>query len=100
VYTRCAGVSGRNCDVYEFDGRRERKVGGASSSRCSEFAPSIWNGTVAFGRSGPGKCKGLYVKGERGTALRLDKAVPADTDIRAGKVAYLYAPSGRKSSIR
>jgi hypothetical protein len=100
VYTRCAGVSGRNCDVYKFDGKRERKVGGASSSRCSEFAPSIWNGTVAFGRSGPGNCKGLYVKGERGSALRLDKAVPADTDIRAGKVAYLYAPSGRKSSIR
>jgi hypothetical protein len=100
VYTRCAGVLGRNCDVYQFDGQRERKVKGASGSRCSEFAPSIWKGAVAFGRSGPGSCKGLYVKAERGGALRLDPAIPADTDIRAGKVAYLLAPSGRKSAIR
>src|SRR6266516_3726694 len=52
VYTRCAGVSGRNCDVYEFDFARdrERKVPGASSSRCSEFAPSIWQGAIAFAR--------------------------------------------------
>jgi hypothetical protein len=99
VYTRCAGVSGKDCDVYQFDGKRESKVKGASSSHCSEFAPSVWNGTVAFGRTGPGTCKGLYVKGERGTALRLDKRVPADTDLRRGMVAYLLA-SSQKSDLR
>jgi hypothetical protein len=100
VYTRCAGVSGRSCDIQESDGKHERKVPGASSRRCSEFAPSIWKGTVAFARSGPGRCDGLYVKGRRGKALRLDKRVPADTDIRAGKVAYLHFPSRGKSVIR
>jgi hypothetical protein len=101
VYSRCA-ISGRNCDVYEFDlfTRREAKVAGASSSRCSEFAPSIWLGTVAFARSGPGACDGLYVKGTRGTALRLDRRVPADTDIRQGRVVYLHAPSPDRTFIR
>jgi hypothetical protein len=100
AYTRCAGVSREGCDVYQFDGKRESKVKGASSSSCSEFAPSIWNGTVAFGRTGPGTCRGLYVTGERGTAFRLDKRVPADTDIRAGKVAYLHIPARGDSVIR
>jgi hypothetical protein len=102
VYTRCAGVSGSGCDVYEFDfGRaRERKLAGASTSRCSEFAPSIWQGAVAFTRSGPGDCDGLYVKGARGPALKLDRRVAAETDFRAGRVAYLYAPNSRRTSIR
>jgi hypothetical protein len=100
LYTRCAGVSGRNCDVYRFDGKQESKVEGASSRRCSEFAPSVWRGTVAFGRSGPRKCEGLYVKGDRGKALRLDKRIPADTDILRGEVAYLHFPSSRRSVIR
>jgi hypothetical protein len=101
VYTRCAGLSGRNCDVYEFNlmTRTERKLPGASSTRCSEFAPSVWDGTVAFGRSGPGKCAGLYVKGQRGRALRLDRRIPAETDIRAGRVAYLHV-TGRNTHIR
>jgi hypothetical protein len=100
VYPRCGGVSGRNCDIYRFDGERETKVAGASTRRCSEFAPSLWKGTVAFARSGPRKCPGLYVKARRGAALRLDKRVPADTDIRAGKVAYLHFPSRGNSIIR
>jgi hypothetical protein len=102
VYTRCAGVSGRNCDVYEFDfaRTRERKLPGASTSRCSEFAPSIWQGAVAFARSGPGGCNGLYVKGRRGSALLLDHRVAAETDFREGRVAYLYAPDSRRTSIR
>ena len=99
VYTRCAGLSGRNCDVYRFDGRTESKVSGASSARCSEFAPSIWNGIVAFGRSGSRRCNGLYLKG-RGPALRLDKRVPADTDIRGNRIAYLYTPNARRTMIR
>jgi hypothetical protein len=101
VYSRCS-VSGRNCDVYEYDlfARRESKLPGASSARCSEFAPSIWLGTVAFARSGGGDCDGLFVKGTRGTALRLDRRVPADTDIRQGRVAYLHVPSPERTYIR
>ena len=102
VYTRCSGVSGRNCDIYEYDfvRKRELKVSGASTSRCSEFAPSIWQGTIAFARRGPRGCNGLYVKGPHGAALMLDRRVPADTDIREGKVAYLYAPSAKRTEIR
>jgi len=102
VYTRCAGVSGRSCDVYKYDfaQRRERKVAGASTTRCSEYAPSIWDGTVAFARSGSKSCRGLYVKGPQGAALLLDRRIPADTDIRAGRVAYLYAPDSRRTYIR
>lgn len=102
VYTRCAGVSARNCDVYEwnFTQNRESKVAGASTSRCSEFAPSIWEGSVAFARSGPRGCAGLFVKGPRGAALRLDSRIPADTDIREGRVAYLHIPSPQQSVIR
>jgi hypothetical protein len=102
VYARCAGISGRNCDVYEYDfaRARERKLPGASTSRCSEFAPSVWQGAVAFARSGSRRCNGLYVKGTRGAALLLDRRVAADTDFREGRVAYLYAPNSRTTSIR
>jgi hypothetical protein len=102
VYTRCAGVSGRSCDIYQFDFARgrERKLRGASTPRCSEFAPSIWQGVVAFARSGGRGCDGLYVKGSRGAALRLDRRVPAETDFREGRVAYLQAPDARRTSIR
>jgi hypothetical protein len=102
VYTRCAGLSGRNCDVYSYDLARGREttVKGASNSRCSEFAPSIWEGTVAFARSGGRGCNGLFIKGLRGAPLRLDRRIPADTDIRQGKVAYLYAPDSRHTYIR
>lgn len=98
VYTRCAGLTGRDCDVWELDyGRgRERKLPGASSARCSEFAPSLWIGSVAFARAGPGECSGLYVV-RRGHRLRLDRRVPADTDLRARRVTYLYVPAGDPS---
>jgi hypothetical protein len=102
VYTRCAGVSGKNCDVYQYDftRKRESKVAGASTSSCSEYAPSIWEGTVAFARSGSKRCRGLYVKGPKGAALRLNTRIPADTDIRSGRVAYLYAPDSTHTFIR
>jgi hypothetical protein len=99
VYTRCGGVSGRNCDVYGFDGKVESKVRGASSSNCSEFAPSIWKGIIAFARSGSKRCNGVYLKG-RGPMLRLDKRVPAETDIRGNRIAYLYTPGARRTVIR
>jgi hypothetical protein len=93
VYTRCAGLSGKNCDVWQYDGfdRKERKVPGASSARCSEFAPSVWIATVAFARSGPAGCNGLYIA-RRGKATKLDERVPAETDLRAHRVAYLHIP--------
>lgn len=91
VYTRCAGLSGQGCDIWEYDDgkRRERKLPGASRQQCSEFAPSIWIGTVAFARSGPGTCPGLFVA-RRGRVRRIESRVPAQTDIRGPRVAYLY----------
>jgi hypothetical protein len=98
VYTRCAGLSGRDCDVWQYDGfdRTERKVPGASSARCSEFAPSVWLGTVAFARTGGSGCRGLYVT-RRGVTRKLDDRVPADTDLRGDRVAYLYLPPANTS---
>jgi hypothetical protein len=103
VYTRCAGLSGQGCDVWRYDDstRKERKVPGASSGRCSEFAPSVWLGTVAFARTGPGDCPGLYVV-RQGRLRRLEGRVPAQTDIRGSTVAYLYTRAGDPaiSSVR
>jgi hypothetical protein len=95
VYTRCAGLSGQGCDVWQYDDgkRRERKVPGASSEHCSEFAPSVWIGTIAFARTGPGNCAGLYVV-RRGRVHRLEGRVPSQTDVRGSRVAYLYTPAG------
>ena len=98
VYTRCAGVSGRNCDVYEFNfaTSRERKLPGASSSRCSEFAPSVWQGAVAFARSGSQGLQRPLRQGAQGhAAASSSRRVPADTDFREGRVAYLH---GRAAS--
>jgi hypothetical protein len=101
VYTRCAGVSGHNCDVYEFNfaTSKERKLPGASTSRCSEFAPSISQGAVAFARRGSKGCNGLYVKGRKGGALKLESRVPADTEFREGRVAYQQV-TGQRTQIR
>jgi hypothetical protein len=103
AYTRCAGVSGSGCDVWLYnDGtRREHKVAGASSARCSEYAPSVWIGTVAFARTGPGNCPGLYVV-RRGHVRRLETSTPSQTDVRGSRVAYLLTPAGDRSrtSIR
>jgi len=88
VYTRCAGLSGEGCDVWMYNEatRREHRVPGASSSRCSEFAPSVWIGAVAFARSGPGNCPGLYIV-RRSHVRRLDGRVPSQTDIRGSRIA-------------
>ena len=32
--------------------------------------------------------------------LRLDRRVPADTDIRGNRIAYLHAPDARRTTIR
>ena len=103
VYTRCVGLSGQGCDIWQYDGfdLKERKVPGASTATCSEFAPSVWLGSVAFARTGPGKCKGLYVV-RRGKLRKVDSRVPAETDLRGGRVTYLFVPPGDtlRSQIR
>ncbi len=103
VYTRCAGLSGQGCDIWQYDGfdLKERKVRGASSASCSEFAPSVWLGSVAFARTGPGRCNGLYVV-RRGKLRKIDSRVPVDTDLRGGRLAYLFIPPGDtlRSQIR
>lgn len=45
-------ATGVNCDVYLLDLRtlRERRISGASTTDASEFLPSVWRTTVAFGR--------------------------------------------------
>jgi hypothetical protein len=46
---------GRGCDLYlyDFDSGKERRIGGASSRRGSEFLPSVWRDRVAFARTYP-----------------------------------------------
>jgi hypothetical protein len=66
VYSRCAqdppagsGFGGplyhrgRGCDVYLYDfaAGAERRLAGASAPRATEFWPTIWRGTIAFGRA-------------------------------------------------
>jgi hypothetical protein len=103
VYTRCAGLSGQGCDIWQYDGfdLKERKVKGASTATCSEFAPSVWLGSVAFARTGPGRCRGLFIV-RRGKLRKVDNRVPAETDLRGGRVAYLMIPPGNtfRSQIR
>ena len=95
AYTRCAGLSGQGCDVWQYDGFnfKERKVAGASTATCSEFAPSVWLGSVAFARTGPGRCPGLFIV-RRGKLRKIDSRIPADTDLRGSRVAYLFVPPG------
>jgi hypothetical protein len=57
VYSRCAGdndldraLPDRRCDVYQLPltGGRERRLRRISTSRASEYAPTIWRGTIAY----------------------------------------------------
>jgi hypothetical protein len=97
VYTRC-GFGGRNCDIFKANSRREQKVAGASSARCSEFAPSLWQRRIVFGRSGPRGCRGLYIARPGGSVKRLDSRVPADTDVWGSRAAFLYIPASKSST--
>ncbi|HEU4977352.1 MAG TPA: hypothetical protein VFT42_00505 [Solirubrobacteraceae bacterium] len=44
---------GKGCDLYEYDftTARETKLAGANAPAASEFWPTIWKGTLAFGRT-------------------------------------------------
>ena len=55
VYSRCAGervgvLPDRRCDVYQLSltSGRERRLRRVSTSRASEFAPTIWRGNIAY----------------------------------------------------
>jgi hypothetical protein len=69
--------SGRGCDVYMLNLRTnvEIRVGGASSSRASEFLPAVWRSRIVFAR--------VYER-RRGIA---------------GKRAYLYYHSLERGGI-
>ena len=108
VYPRCRGRTWEDpvawnpvaCDVFQLDLRRgpERKLRRVSTKRCSESAPSIWRGIVAFERSSrfyDRRCvHGLYVWSGRGRPILLRKGKPdegviSQTDIRDHTVAAL-----------
>ncbi len=66
---------------------------GRVDSRCSEFAPSVWIGVGRVRAQRAGRCNGLYIV-RRGKRCRLDTRVPAETDLRGDRVAYLLIPPG------
>jgi hypothetical protein len=57
VYTRCE-AAGRRCDLYAFSlagGGVERPVRSANTTDGDEFAPTLWNGRLAFARKVEGR---------------------------------------------
>jgi hypothetical protein len=57
VYSRCDAGS-RGCDLYVFSlaaGGIERPVRGANTTDGDEFAPTLWNGRLAFARKVGGR---------------------------------------------
>jgi hypothetical protein len=57
VYSRCE-TGGRGCDLYAFSpagGGVERPVRSANTTGGDEFAPTLWNGRLAFARKVEGR---------------------------------------------
>lgn len=57
VYSRCES-GGRGCDLYAFSlagGGVERPVRSANTTDGDEFAPTLWNGRLAFARKVEGR---------------------------------------------
>jgi opacity protein-like surface antigen len=54
---------GRGCDVYLYDfaAGAERRLANASAPSASEFFPTIWRGTLAFGRTYDDKPNHPYI---------------------------------------
>jgi hypothetical protein len=54
---------GRGCDIYLYDfaAGAERRLANASSPTASEFFPTIWRGTIAFGRTYDNKPDHPYI---------------------------------------
>ena len=116
VYSRCRQTGPRGnpagCDLYavRLGGGRERRLG-VSSARHSEFAPSIWRGSIAFGRLSPRQRKAdvmLKRPGRRlkrlgaGTLAKCFKqcgpapptARPLQMDLGPRALAYLWELNG------
>ena len=96
VYTRCAGLSGqqlRRLAVRRGATAASRKVPGASTAGCSEFAPVGLDRRGRVRAQRAGEVQRPLHRAAR-TRLRLDERVPAETDLRAHRVAYLHIPPG------
>jgi hypothetical protein len=87
VYTRCRlPASSRGCDIYGYDvaSRTERKITSVSTRESSEFAPSYYKGSIAFGRRG--SHGGLYVASPGHRPRRISRRIPHETDLSATHV--------------
>jgi hypothetical protein len=116
VYSRCARGGPRSrpdgCDLYavRLNEGIERRLS-VSSKRHSEFAPSIWRGSIAFGRLSPGQRKADVMLKRPGRPLKrlgagtLAKcfkecgpapptARPLYTDLGPRALAYLWELNG------
>jgi hypothetical protein len=94
VYYRCGGP--RLCDLYRMPVDSIGAFTPLSALNLpgrSEYAPSTWNGRVAFGRAAALNPNGILPYGGA-TGLfasrlgRLSKALPAQTDLRGSVVAF------------
>lgn len=91
VYARCTGgtpVGG--CDVYRYDlaTATERRVRAISKAATSEYAPSYFQGAIAFARGAGGSRKGTYLYRPGRPLTRLDREPAAETDLSEIVVAY------------
>ncbi len=94
VYSRCAAKSPvDSCDLWALDlaAGRERKLKAASSPSCSETAPSIYSGGLAFVRSG-GACasKGVFRQRGDGAARRVSSRLARETAVNGSRIAYVH----------
>jgi hypothetical protein len=69
---------GRGCDLYLYDfaAGAERRLANASSPRASEFFPTIWRGTIAFGRTYDAKPDHPYIYARPLTGTAASKRQP------------------------
>jgi hypothetical protein len=97
VYPRCDVEFSGGCDLFVYDirGRRERKLSAAGHARRSENAGALWNGRLAFARTGSGP-DGIFVTRP---LRRLSRARVSDLDLRGSRVAWL-SPDGKKLFTR
>ena len=103
VYSRCRGAPA-GCDLFQFDLRsgRERKLRRLSTRRCSETAPSIWRGAIAYASAGhEERCTpAVYVVSARRRRLRIwkgkynEQPESFDTDLRGRTLAFEIKTSG------
>jgi hypothetical protein len=90
VYSRCAGdnawgsaLPDRGCDVYQLSltGGRERRLRRISTSRASEYAPTIWRGNIAYASAARSGLKPRLMLLRRGA--RRPRRLPTGTRVTA-----------------